>query len=183
MVGEGSHGKEYSTVLNNGKKVAIRELDVSSEDERNEILTQVFTHWWMLLLSLSFRKSGLVNVDTGICSISMSHWIINFFFLALGFGGIKFEAWKLCWNARILCGTKYASVGLWRCNSRLFTRYFAWYKMCFPLCPHFLLFFSRYLHYIRSSYNAVQEFDLFLKPQVKKVQNLVYYWTGHSDWK
>ncbi|CAL9163069.1 unnamed protein product [Musa hybrid cultivar] len=41
MVGEGSHGKEYSTVLNNGKKVAIRELDVSSEDERNEILTQV----------------------------------------------------------------------------------------------------------------------------------------------
>ncbi|CAL9095994.1 unnamed protein product [Musa textilis] len=41
LVGEGSDGKEYSTVLNNGKKVAVRKLDVLSEDERNELLTQV----------------------------------------------------------------------------------------------------------------------------------------------
>lgn len=42
LVGEGSYGRVYFATLNNGKQVAIKKLDVSSEPESNtEFLTQV----------------------------------------------------------------------------------------------------------------------------------------------
>ncbi|XP_043710001.1 PTI1-like tyrosine-protein kinase 3 isoform X2 [Telopea speciosissima] len=42
LIGEGSYGRVYYATLNNGKAVAIKKLDVSSEPETNvEFLTQV----------------------------------------------------------------------------------------------------------------------------------------------
>ncbi|XP_042517645.1 PTI1-like tyrosine-protein kinase 3 isoform X2 [Macadamia integrifolia] len=42
LIGEGSYGRVYYATLNNGKAVAIKKLDVSSEPESNvEFLTQV----------------------------------------------------------------------------------------------------------------------------------------------
>ncbi|KAL5991012.1 PTI1-like tyrosine-protein kinase 3 [Asimina triloba] len=42
LIGEGSYGRVYFATLNNGKAVAIKKLDVSSEPESNvEILTQI----------------------------------------------------------------------------------------------------------------------------------------------
>ncbi|KAJ4969435.1 hypothetical protein NE237_016136 [Protea cynaroides] len=42
LIGEGSYGRVYFATLNNGKAVAIKKLDVSSEPESNvEFLTQV----------------------------------------------------------------------------------------------------------------------------------------------
>ncbi|XP_008802372.2 PTI1-like tyrosine-protein kinase 1 [Phoenix dactylifera] len=42
LVGEGSYGRVYLAILNNGKQVALKKLDVSSEPEsNNEFLTQV----------------------------------------------------------------------------------------------------------------------------------------------
>ncbi|KAI9094809.1 hypothetical protein K1719_026615 [Acacia pycnantha] len=42
LIGEGSYGRVYYATLNNGKAVAVKKLDVSSEDESNvEFLTQV----------------------------------------------------------------------------------------------------------------------------------------------
>lgn len=43
LVGEGSYGRVYYATLNNGKEVAIKKLDVTSEPEpNNDFLTQVF---------------------------------------------------------------------------------------------------------------------------------------------
>ncbi|KAK7358035.1 hypothetical protein VNO80_17334 [Phaseolus coccineus] len=42
LIGEGSYGRVYYATLNNGKAVAVKKLDVSSEPEsNNEFLTQV----------------------------------------------------------------------------------------------------------------------------------------------
>ena len=42
LIGEGSYGRVYYASLNNGKAVAVKKLDVSSEPETNvEFLTQV----------------------------------------------------------------------------------------------------------------------------------------------
>ncbi|XP_073152263.1 PTI1-like tyrosine-protein kinase 1 isoform X1 [Henckelia pumila] len=42
LIGEGSYGRVYFAQLNNGKEVAVKKLDVSSEpDSNNEFLTQV----------------------------------------------------------------------------------------------------------------------------------------------
>jgi len=43
LVGEGSYGRVYYAVLNNGQQVAIKKLDVSSEADssQEEFLTQV----------------------------------------------------------------------------------------------------------------------------------------------
>ncbi|KAE9589303.1 putative non-specific protein-tyrosine kinase RLK-Pelle-RLCK-VIII family [Lupinus albus] len=42
LIGEGSYGRAYYATLNNGKAVAVKKLDVSSEAEsNNEFLTQV----------------------------------------------------------------------------------------------------------------------------------------------
>lgn len=42
LIGEGSYGRVYYAVLDNGKHVAVKKLDVTSEPESNtEILTQV----------------------------------------------------------------------------------------------------------------------------------------------
>ncbi|XP_019452534.1 PREDICTED: PTI1-like tyrosine-protein kinase 1 isoform X2 [Lupinus angustifolius] len=42
LIGEGSYGRAYYATLNNGKAVAVKKLDVSSEPEsNNEFLTQV----------------------------------------------------------------------------------------------------------------------------------------------
>ncbi|XP_028759825.1 PTI1-like tyrosine-protein kinase 3 isoform X3 [Neltuma alba] len=44
LIGEGSYGRVYYATLNNGKAVAVKKLDVSSEPESNvEFLTQVST--------------------------------------------------------------------------------------------------------------------------------------------
>lgn len=41
LIGEGSYGRVYYATLNNGKAVAVKKLDVSSEPEsNNEFLTQ-----------------------------------------------------------------------------------------------------------------------------------------------
>lgn len=41
LIGEGSYGRVYYAALNNGKAVAVKKLDVSSEPEsNNEFLTQ-----------------------------------------------------------------------------------------------------------------------------------------------
>lgn len=45
LVGEGSYGRVYYAVLDSGKQVAIKKLDVSSEPESsNEFLTEVCLH-------------------------------------------------------------------------------------------------------------------------------------------
>ncbi|CAL9209180.1 unnamed protein product [Musa hybrid cultivar] len=41
LVGEGSYGRVYFAVLNNGKQIAVKKLDTSSEDNSTEFLTQV----------------------------------------------------------------------------------------------------------------------------------------------
>lgn len=42
LIGEGSYGRVYFVTLNNGKSVAVKKLDVSTEAEsNNEFLTQV----------------------------------------------------------------------------------------------------------------------------------------------
>ena len=42
LIGEGSYGRVYYATLNNGKNVAVKKLDVSSEPDSNvEFLTQV----------------------------------------------------------------------------------------------------------------------------------------------
>ncbi|KAJ8510564.1 hypothetical protein OPV22_000998 [Ensete ventricosum] len=41
LIGEGSYGRVYFAVLNNGKQVAVKKLDTSSEDNSTEFLTQV----------------------------------------------------------------------------------------------------------------------------------------------
>lgn len=42
LIGEGSYGRVYLAVLENGKQVALKKLDSSSEPENNnEFLTQV----------------------------------------------------------------------------------------------------------------------------------------------
>lgn len=42
LIGEGSYGRVYYASLNNGKNVAVKKLDVSSEPDSNiEFLTQV----------------------------------------------------------------------------------------------------------------------------------------------
>ncbi|URD73613.1 STYKc [Musa troglodytarum] len=41
LVGEGSYGRVYFAVLDNGKQVAVKKLDASSEDNSTEFLTQV----------------------------------------------------------------------------------------------------------------------------------------------
>lgn len=42
LIGEGSYGRVYFANLNNGKSVAVKKLDVSTEAESdNEFLTQV----------------------------------------------------------------------------------------------------------------------------------------------
>ncbi|KAA0033130.1 PTI1-like tyrosine-protein kinase 1 [Cucumis melo var. makuwa] len=44
LIGEGSYGRVYYATLNNGKNVAVKKLDVSSEPDSNvEFLTQVST--------------------------------------------------------------------------------------------------------------------------------------------
>lgn len=43
LIGEGSYGRVYYANLDNGKAVAVKKLDVASEQESNiEFLTQVF---------------------------------------------------------------------------------------------------------------------------------------------
>ncbi|RWW64776.1 hypothetical protein BHE74_00027962 [Ensete ventricosum] len=41
LVGEGSYGRVYFAVLDNGKQIAVKKLDASSEDNSAEFLTQV----------------------------------------------------------------------------------------------------------------------------------------------
>ncbi|RWV98449.1 hypothetical protein BHE74_00048624 [Ensete ventricosum] len=41
LIGEGSYGRVYFAVLNNGKQVAVKKLDTSSQDNSTEFLTQV----------------------------------------------------------------------------------------------------------------------------------------------
>lgn len=42
LIGEGSYGRVYYATLNNGKNMAVKKLDVSSEPDSNvEFLTQV----------------------------------------------------------------------------------------------------------------------------------------------
>lgn len=44
LIGEGSYGRVYLAVLNNGKQAAVKKLDVSAEPEPNsEFLNQVDT--------------------------------------------------------------------------------------------------------------------------------------------
>ena len=47
LIGEGSYGRVYFATLNNGKTVAVKKLDVSTEAEsNNEFLTQVFLEYY-----------------------------------------------------------------------------------------------------------------------------------------
>ncbi|CAL9202994.1 unnamed protein product [Musa hybrid cultivar] len=43
LIGEGSYGRVYFAVLDNGKQVAVKKLDASSEENSEEFLTQVAT--------------------------------------------------------------------------------------------------------------------------------------------
>lgn len=45
LIGEGSYGRVYFAQLNDGKEVAVKKLDVSSEPDSNvEFLTQVYIY-------------------------------------------------------------------------------------------------------------------------------------------
>ncbi|KAJ0808909.1 putative non-specific protein-tyrosine kinase [Helianthus annuus] len=47
LIGEGSYGRVYFANLNNGKSVAVKKLDVSTEAESdNEFLTQISQCFW-----------------------------------------------------------------------------------------------------------------------------------------
>lgn len=48
LIGEGSYGRVYFANLNDGKSVAVKKLDVSSEQDSNaEFLTQVFVQLYI----------------------------------------------------------------------------------------------------------------------------------------
>lgn len=50
LIGEGSYGRVYFATLNNGKTVAVKKLDVSTEAEsNNEFLSQVCQQYHKLL--------------------------------------------------------------------------------------------------------------------------------------
>lgn len=52
LVGEGSYGRVYLAVLDDGKQVALKKLDSTSEPEANtEFLTQVFLSYSIILNS------------------------------------------------------------------------------------------------------------------------------------
>lgn len=72
LIGEGSYGRVYYANLNNGKAVALKKLDVSTEAESNvEFLTQVCQHsfWFSYLIAFtiivfSFFFFSLHTYDT-----------------------------------------------------------------------------------------------------------------------
>lgn len=54
LIGEGSYGRVYYANLSNGKAVAVKKLDVSSEPETNvDFLNQVSVFSYMVLLGCS----------------------------------------------------------------------------------------------------------------------------------
>lgn len=55
LIGEGSYGRVYFANLNDGKSVAVKKLDVSSEQDSNaEFLTQVFVQLYIKFVYLHF---------------------------------------------------------------------------------------------------------------------------------
>lgn len=69
LIGEGSYGRVYYATLNIGKAVAVKKLDVSSEDESNvEFLTQVCIELWTYysVFQGSFHGFVLVIVNLHI---------------------------------------------------------------------------------------------------------------------
>jgi len=61
LIGEGSYGRVYYATLNDGKAVAVKKLDVSTEPEsNNEFLTQAFFFYQLNKLFYFYTGSVLV---------------------------------------------------------------------------------------------------------------------------
>ena len=78
LIGEGSYGRVYYTNLNNGKAVAVKKLDVSSEPESNvEFLTQVckqLTEGSFLIIFLIL----IGNANSGCCYVMCFPLFLNY---------------------------------------------------------------------------------------------------------
>ena len=87
LIGEGSYGRVYYANLSNGKAVAVKKLDVSSEPESNpEFLSQVCSNtnnYRIIILSLLVKQFSLIY------DFAFSFWadLTALIFFILGFHG------------------------------------------------------------------------------------------------
>lgn len=82
LIGEGSYGRVYYAVLDNGTKLAVKKLDSTENVPTSEFLTQVGL---LLRLELFFwLYHGCFSTDEGFLNSDA-------YFLMLGFFGFKIE--------------------------------------------------------------------------------------------
>jgi len=89
LVGEGSYGRVYYAVLNNGQQVAIKKLDVSSEADSSQ---EEFLH--QVCLMLSSQLLFLCSIYVFLEMLLLFHlWELTMlFFWQSGWDSIKIEA-------------------------------------------------------------------------------------------
>ena len=87
LIGEGSYGRVYYANLENGKAVAVKKLDVSSEPESNvEFFTQVYLKLHRSILFFIITLLLLIVEFTFLMDMFLSCYFVS------GFSCFKIEA-------------------------------------------------------------------------------------------